>query len=77
MRRSKTAKPPLAAPRRKPFRIRTAMHVLATLGPGLSIMALPLVSSPALSVVLLCTALGCQAFNYVGAPAPLRRPRDS
>lgn len=51
---------------RESFRIRTTMHSLATVGPGIALLLLPLVKDKVLAVTLLCGALGMQSFNYSG-----------
>lgn len=56
----------------KSFKIRTAMHAMATLVPGVSLLLLPLVNSPYMAVGLLCFALGGQAFNYAGFHAHIQ-----
>ena len=58
--------------RRQSFRIRTTMHTLATLGPAISIALLPAVGSAWGAMLLLCTAMGCQAFNYCGFHAHIQ-----
>ena len=50
------------------FRVRTAMHRVATLGPAASLALLPFASGPVTAVLCLCAAMGAQSFNYAGAP---------
>ena len=67
----------LGAARRWPtFRVRTVMNRIASLGPALSLAALPLTSSPAVAVLCLCTAMGAHSFNFAGASRRWERMPD-